>query len=81
MESQTFEQVFELVKDAENMIACAKLQASNEIEDTFLDQMEIRFESFGMNAYISDKQFQWLERIYKRNERRKFGEEKIRRQY
>lgn len=44
------------------LVAAEKL-ADGEKEEDFVADIRVRFENFGMQMYMSEKQYDWLERI------------------
>ena len=54
---------FDSATEFEDLLLNADQQASTDWEMSFVEDMRDRFEQYGMNTYISDKQLETLNRI------------------
>lgn len=54
---------FDSETEFEDLLLNADQQASTDWEMSFVEDMRDRFEQYGMNTYISDKQLETLNRI------------------
>lgn len=54
---------FDSETEFEDLLLNADQQASTDWEMSFVEDMRGRFEQYGMNTYISDKQLETLNRI------------------
>lgn len=61
--SEKFSDHFKTEHDARRMIQDATLGAERDAEVAFVDDMDEKFKKWGMDGYLSKKQFEWLDSL------------------
>ncbi len=61
--AQKAEDIYEESDDLEGILDRARMNASTDWEESFVSDMQERFDKYGMSMYISEAQQDQLERI------------------